>query len=241
MGGTPTPLGTMANGSSKHSSDSDRGGVYLAITAVIQAICVLGLVLYILRRDWENVVLTACVIVLTLVPAILWRRYRILIPPEFQVVAAVFVFLSIFLGSVRGYYSYWWWDVVLHTSSGFLLGIVGFLCVFILNRTDRIPREMRPIFLCFFAVTFAVFLGVVWEIFEFACDRIAPGMDMQSAKSGVRDTMHDLIVDTLGAIVVAVMGWAYLKSGRFSFLADGVKHFLEKNPRLFRGSRKNPG
>jgi hypothetical protein len=221
------------------SDDSDRGGVYLAITAVIQAICVLGLVLYVLRRDWENVFLTASVIVLTLVPAILWRRYRILIPPEFQVVSALFVFLSIFLGSVRGYYDYWWWDVVLHTSSGFLLGIVGFLCVFLLNRTDRIPREMRPIFLCLFAVTFAVTLGVVWEIFEFACDRIAPGMDMQgAAETGVRDTMHDLIVDTLGAIVVAAMGWAYLRSGRFSFLADGIKGFVEKNPKLFRRAQR---
>jgi hypothetical protein len=221
------------------ASNDDRGGVYVAITAIIQAICVIGLVLYALRRDWENVVLTAVVVILTLVPTILWRRYRILIPPEFQVVAALFVFLSIFLGSVRGYYDYWWWDVVLHTSSGFLLGIIGFLCVFLLNRTDRIPRDIRPIFLCLFAVTFAVTLGVVWEIFEFACDRIAPSMDMQGAKeTGVRDTMHDLIVDTMGAIVVAAMGWAYLRSGRFSFLADGIKHFLEKNPRLFRrGSR----
>lgn len=222
------------------SGDDKRGGVYLAITAVLQAICIVGLVLYVLRRDWENVVLTAIVVLLTLAPAILWRRYRILIPPEFQLVATVFVFLSIFLGSVRGYYDYWWWDVVLHTSSGFLLGIVGFLSVFLLNRTDRIPREMRPIFVCFFAVTFAVFLGVVWEIFEFACDVAWPSMDMQSADSGVRDTMSDLIVDTLGAVIVAAMGWAYLRSGRFSFLADGIRQFLDKNPRLFSRGRITP-
>ncbi|HEV2295560.1 MAG TPA: hypothetical protein VGR35_17055 [Tepidisphaeraceae bacterium] len=221
------------------SEDHDRGGLYLTITGIIQTICIVGLVLYVLRRDWENAFLTAVVVLLTLMPALLWRRYRILIPPEFQLVATVFVFLSIFLGSVRGYYDYWWWDVVLHTSSGFLLGIVGFLSVFLLNRTDRIPREMRPIFVCFFAVTFAVFLGVVWEIFEFACDRIWPSMDMQSQDTGVRDTMYDLIVDTLGAIVVAAMGWAYLRSGRFSFLADGIKHFLEKNPRLFSRAQRD--
>src|SRR5688572_24880802 len=65
---------------------------------------------------------------------------------------------------------------------------------------------MRPEFLCFFAVTFAVFLGVLWEIFEFAVDKIAPIVNMQSGETGVADTMHDLIVDTLGAIVVALMG-----------------------------------
>jgi hypothetical protein len=234
---------TRVHADARARDDGTRDRVYLAITAVIQTICVIGLILYVLRRDWENVVLTAIVVLLTLAPALLYRRYGILVPPEFQLVSALFVFLSIFLGSVRGYYSFWWWDVVLHTSSGFLLGIVGFLCVFLLNRTDRIPREMRPVFVCFFAVTFAVTLGVVWEIFEFACDRIAPGMDMQGAKeTGVRDTMHDLIVDTLGAIVVAAMGWAYLRSGRYSFLADGIRRFVAKNPKLFRrGAREREG
>ena len=143
---------------------------------------------------------------------------------------------------MRGYYSkFWWWDIALHSSSGFILGIAGFVTLFLLNRTNRIPQGMRPIFICFFGVTFAVFLGVVWEIFEYACDVIAPkiGMksNMQSTESGVRDTMQDLIVDTLGAVVVAVMGWVYLRSGRFSFLADGVKKFLARNPKLFKKKR----
>jgi hypothetical protein len=91
---------------------------------------------------------------------------------------------------------------------------------------------MRPGFLCFFAVTFAVFLGVLWEIFEFAVDRVAPGVNMQSNETGVRDTMWDLIVDTIGAAIVAAMGWMYLKTGRYSFIADGVRAFVNRNPQL---------
>ncbi|MEA2735356.1 MAG: hypothetical protein QOE14_1807, partial [Humisphaera sp.] len=119
-----------------------------------------------------------------------------------------------------------------------ILGIAGFVTLFLLNRTNHIPQGMRPGFICFFGVTFAVFLGVVWEVFEYACDRFAPliGMtsNMQSTESGVRDTMQDLMVDTAGAVVVAFMGWAYLRSGKYSFLADGVKKFLARNPKLFR-------
>jgi hypothetical protein len=44
--------------------------------------------------------------------------------------------------------------------------------------------------------------------------------------------MKDLIVDTIGAMVVALMGYAYLKTGRYSFIGDGVRGFLHKNPRL---------
>lgn len=231
------------------SSDSSAGrpesqerSLYLTLTFLIQSLLAVGLVVFIIRHDWENIFLTLLVIGLTLAPAFLDRQYRIVIPPEFQLISAAFVFLSLFLGSASDfYYKYWWWDVVLHTSSGFLLGIVGFIFLFVLNRTNRIPRDMRPGFICFFAVTFSVFLGVMWEIVEFIVDRFTTA-NMQSQETGVVDTMQDLIVDTLGAVIVAMMGMAYAKSGRYSFVADGVRKFIDRNPKLFRrlGDQKDP-
>lgn len=214
---------------------SERINIYAIMTLVIQAMVGIGLVVFLYRRDWENVFLTVLVLLLTLAPAFLLRRYHIYTPPEFQLISAAFVFLSLFLGSARDYYyHYWWWDIVLHTSSGFLLGIVGFLTLFLLNQTDRLPDGIRPAFLCFFGVTFAVFLGVLWEIFEFVIDLVMPSQNMQSRETGVADTMVDLIVDTLGAVIVGVMGWIYTRTGRYSFIADGVRKFIRKNPRLFR-------
>ena len=213
--------------------------LYLALTYFLQALLAVGLVLFLLRRNWENVFLTAVVILLTLVPAFLTRRYRVVVPPEFQLVAATFVFLSLFLGSAMDfYYRFWWWDIVLHTASGFLLGIIGFVALFVLNQTDQVRPAMKPRFICFFGVTFAVTLGVAWEIFEFVADRIRPEFNMQSNETGVRDTMVDLIVDTIGAVVVAFMGYAYLKTGRYSFIADGVLKFVKKNPRLLGRGRR---
>jgi hypothetical protein len=168
-------------------SAPENRNIYLTLTLAIQALLAVGLVLFVLRRDWENVFLTISVIALTLAPALLDRRYRIVVPPEFQLISAAFVFLSLFLGSAGDfYYKYWWWDAVLHTGSGFLLGIVGLLALFVLNRTNRIPRDMRPAFICFFAVTFAVFVGVLWEIFEFIVDRFTTA-NMQSQETGVVD------------------------------------------------------
>jgi hypothetical protein len=213
----------------------EEQGTYAVLTLLIQALVVVGLILFLIRRDWENVFLTLLVLLLTLVPAFLLRRYRVYIPPEFQLVSAAFVFLSLFLGSaVDLYYHFWWWDIVLHTGSGFLLGIIGFLALFLLNQSDRLPEGIRPAFLCFFGLTFAVFLGVLWEIFEFAIDMIVPGANMLSWETGAGDTIVDLIVDTVGAVIVAMMGWAYIKTGRYSFIADGVRKFIRKNPRLFR-------
>jgi len=206
----------------------------LTVTYAIQALSAVGFVLFALRRNWENAFLTASVIALTLLPALLSCRYHIVIPPEFQVISAAFVFLSLFLESAADYYyRYWWSDIVMHRGSGFLLGVVGFNAMILLNQTDRIPRGMKPGFLCFFAVTFAAFHGV-WEVFEFIVDQIAPAVNMQSNETGVRDTMHDLIVDTLGAVIVAVMGWVYLRTGCYSFIADGVRSFIQRNSHLIR-------
>ena len=218
----------------EHAHPDDNGQVYIRWTLAIQSVLAVGLVLFVLRRDWENVFLTTIVIGLTMLPAFVSRRYRVYIPPEFQLIAAIFVFLSLFLGSARDfYYRYWWWDMVLHTGSGFLLGVIGWITLFLLNRTDRLPG-IRPGFMCFFAVTFAVFLGVVWEIFEFVVDRLFPAVNMQSNETGVVDTMHDLIVDMAGAVIVAMMGLAYARSGRYSFVVDAVRRFTRRNPRLFR-------
>jgi len=52
--------------------------------------------------------------------------------------------------------------------------------------------------------------------------------------SGLTDTMWDLIVDTAGAAVIAVLGYGYLKvSAGKSFLEQWIAAFLEANPRLF--------
>lgn len=207
--------------------------IYLSLTLILQLALAVGLGLFLKRRDWENVFLTVSVIALTLLPAILSRRGRIVIPPEFQFISAFFVFLSLFLGSATDfYYKYWWWDLVLHTGSGFLLGIVGFIAAFALNRSEQLPKGIRPIFVCIFAVNFAVTLGVLWEIFEFAVDRFTTA-NMQSQETGVVDTMKDLIVDTIGAVIVAAMGWAWYHTGRYSFIADAVGGFMKNNPALF--------
>jgi hypothetical protein len=176
------------------------------------------------------------VIGLVVFPELLLRRYRVHVPPEFQLVAAGFVFLSLFLGSATDfYYRFWWWDMALHTTSGFLLGIVGWIVLFLLLQTDRLPRGIGAGLVCVFGITFAVTLGVLWEVFEFAVDTLWPHVNMMSNETGVADTMHDLIVNFVGAVVVGLMGWAYSRSGRFSYLVEAVRAFMRRNPRLFRG------
>lgn len=219
--------------------DKSKRAIHQRLTVVLQLILVVGLVAEIWTQKWFAVFITSGIIGITFVPLLLAKRLHVFIPPEFGLLSIAFVFASLFLGEVHGYYvRYWWWDIALHTSSGFLLGIIGFLLVHVLNEMESIDLHMKPGFVALFAFLFAVGIGALWEIFEFAMDSLF-GMNMQKPMlgdpSGLTDTMWDLIVDTLGALVISVLGYSYMKTaGNESFLEQWIDSFIRHNPRLFR-------
>lgn len=213
--------------------------IHRFVLVALQFIMGLGLAGALVEQQWLNALVVLAIMLLTLVPAALGRRLQVLdIPAEFEVLAVVFVFAALFLGEVRGYYArFWWWDIALHTTSGLLLGILGFLLVYVLNASARIDLHMRPRFVALFAFVFAVAVGALWEIFEFGMDRLF-GMNMQKPMfddpSGLTDTMWDLIVDTLGAAVISGLGWWFMHRQTRSFIQVWIRKFIARNPRLFR-------
>jgi uncharacterized membrane protein YjdF len=211
--------------------------VHRGTLAVLQVVMAAELVVLVREASWLNVVLVLTIMAVTLSPAALGRRFQVDIPPEFQLLAAGFVFATLFLGEMRSFYvRFWWWDIALHATSGLLLGILGFLLVYVLNESERVDLHMQPRFVALFAFVFAVAVGALWEIFEFSMDQVF-GLDMQKPMlgdpSGLTDTMWDLVVDTLGAAVIALFGGWYMSRGRRSFIEEWIQRFIELNPRLF--------
>ncbi|MCC6660325.1 MAG: hypothetical protein IT437_05515 [Phycisphaerales bacterium] len=198
----------------------------------------LGLGLSVYERQWQNTATIGGILLLCALPMLVLRRLEVFIPPEFELLAIGFTFAALFLGEMTDFYGrFWWWDIALHTTSGVLLGILGFLLVHVLNAAPRLDLHMRPGFVAFFAFCFALAVGALWEIFEFAMDQLA-GMNMQKAflddPSGLTDTMWDLIVDALGAAAIALLGYHYTKRGTQSFVERWIHRFIAANPRLFR-------
>lgn len=211
--------------------------VHRVIFTVLQVVLAVELVITLVEGQWLNAFLIVTILAVALAPRVLRRWALVDIPAEFQVLAVVFVFSALFLGEVRSYYErIWWWDIGLHASSGLLLGIVGFLLVYVLNESEEIALHMRPRFVALFAVAFAVAVGALWEIFEFAADRnLGTTMQkpMRGDASGLTDTMWDLVVDTLGALAIGGVGWWYMKHRRRSFVEVWIHRFIERNPSLF--------
>jgi uncharacterized membrane protein YjdF len=188
---------------------------------------------------WLHAFLVLAILTVTLVPELIRRSIGVEIPSEVQLAIVLFVFASIFLGEVRDYYErIWWWDLALHASAGFLLGLLGFLVVHVLNESSRVAIQMRPSFVALFAFFFSVAIGAIWEVFEFSMDQLF-GLNMQKPMagdpSGLTDTMWDLIVDTVGAGLVALAGWRYLKASRRRYVDTWVGRFIRRNRHLISG------
>lgn len=179
------------------------------------------------QTNWLTAFLALGILLLTFLPALIRRRLHVYLPVEIDLVTVLFLFASLFLGEIRAYYvRFWWWDIVLHTSAGFLMGLLGFILVYVLNREQRTKLTMTPVFVGLFSFAFGMTIGVVWEILEFAMDTTF-GTNMQ--KSGLPDTMGDLIVNTIGAFVVSVLGYFYMRRGDGLLFDRMVRRFLVRN------------
>ncbi len=228
----------------KHAQVHPSDPTSRRVTFALQAIIALGLIVEIYEAQWMNVAAVSGILLLTIFLRRLGRLLEIFIPPEFELLTIAFIFAAIFLGETRDFYErFWWWDIALHTTSGGLLGIFGFLLVYVLNANPRIDLDMRPGFVAFFAFCFSVSVGALWEIFEFGMDQLF-GLNMQKPMlgdpSGLTDTMWDLIVDTLGALVIAVTGYYYMRRGMKSIVSGWIQSFIVGNPKLFARQTHQP-
>lgn len=148
-------------------------------------------------------------------------KFQVQVPNIIQIMYLVFLFLSIFLGEVSNfYYHVPVWDRILHFFSAGMLGSVGFFLVDIWIGLDKKQVQISPGIVSFFAFCFAMTAGAIWEIYEYASDGLI-GTNMQKyisyeqevlvGREVLFDTMGDLLVNTLGALVAVLIGYIYLR------------------------------
>lgn len=209
--------------------------IQLYATWFLRITLIIAIIISIINKRPSIIFITSLILLLTFLPDFIEKKSIIHFPIEFEFVIILFIYASIFLGEVNKFYDiFWWWDIALHTISGLAIGFAGFMILFTLYNKRKI--ESSAFIIAFFSFMFAIGIGTIWEIFEFSMDQIFK-LNMQ--KSGLVDTMSDLIVDSIGALVTSFIGYQYIKGDKNPIFKRLIKKFIIINPKLYNKHKKN--
>ena len=150
-------------------------------------------------------------------PIVIDRKWKLNLPPVSYLLFYVFLFCAVLLGEILSfYYLIGQWDMMLHFFSGVMLGLGGFAAAHLLAR----KHPISPLFAACFALCFSLSLGAVWEIYEYLMDGLLR-MNMQkfaddqllpfTGRRALSDTMEDLLVDAVSALITATGGFLILR------------------------------
>ena len=103
------------------------------------------------------------------------------------------------------YAAAWWFDRVLHAAT--LFAMTFWLALLVCAPVFQRGRTMIAAVL---VTSLGVAIGAWWEVAEWAFDLLSPG----DVIKGKNDTVIDIIMDTLGAVLAAALAPHYLRPDR---------------------------
>lgn len=177
--------------------------------------CINGLVL-ILSANWGKGLALIGSGLLTFIPEVYTWLSKQKIPICARMWYVIFIVACQWLGTyLRFYDKFFWWDILLHFSSGFLLGYIGILFVLCLDKKGVLMMQKAYSIIAIFAFGIAVGGAICWEIVEFSSDKL---LGTFTQLGSLDDTMADLIYGTLSALIFSAYTYYVLKKEKMSYV-----------------------
>lgn len=179
------------------------------ITNVVRELIVILIVFMAYKRSYKNVGILALTMCLTFYEGFFNKILKIKLSEKLKISFILFIAGAQIFGTVLEFYhKFFWWDTMLHFTSGIIAYFVGETVINGLNEKTTKANISKTIIIAF-SIFFALASGVAWEIFEFVTD-ITLGQNMQiteglSGRNAVMDTMVDLISLTLGTVIICII------------------------------------
>ena len=203
-----------------------QGGLVRLLQAMMVAL--LGSGLYV--GDASIMTNATIGLLVTQLPAVLERRYEI----TMNVGLVLWITLAMSLHALGTvplpgldfeslYGSTWWWDHMTHAlSSSLVVGSAYAITRALQEHTEHL--HMGPRFTLVYLLIFVMAFGVFWELIEFyvAIGAQVLGIPRVLTQYGLDDTVLDLIYNSIGGLLVAFFGTAYLTG-----VSDQIRDRLE--------------
>ncbi|WP_339106304.1 hypothetical protein [Haloterrigena salinisoli] len=201
-----TPAESAVLSERLHVSTARQRQVALTMQIILSLVLVYG----IWTQQLSLFINATVALAITFIPAVLGRDYGIPIEPGLALWITSAVFLHA-LGSIGFYGIIPSWDTLTHTLSATVVAAAGYTTLRAIHlHATAIHLPSWAMFI--FTLVFVLAMGVIWELLEFFTDQGALlfGLDPVLAQHGINDTISDLLFNTVGALLVATWGTAYL-------------------------------
>ncbi len=174
-------------------------------------------------------------VVVALVPAILGQMIGLPKDGPVQRTALLYVLFVYVIGMIfNGYSRIPLYDKLMHTVTGVLFGLCGLIVFYLLKPQRRVERaEFWQAAL--FAAGFAAMIAIGWEIVEYLLNLLLHNDPQHVLDTGVDDTMWDMMVCMLGAVLFWVPMHRYYTTGRTGVLMDVFDSFRQSSLHPKRG------
>ena len=177
--------------------DKTRRGILIAIQLLLFIYAILVGVRCLVDPDYNKYGGFLAGMLLPFLPNLIDRTFKCHIPFRIELLYYIFLFIALDMGICMDLYKTTpFFDKAVHFGSGILSALVGYYAL-IYFKAWHTPRLFKALFIMFFSIS----IGVLWEFFEFACDKFLGQSMQQLVSTGVDDTMFDLLAATVGAAI----------------------------------------
>ncbi len=178
------------------------------------------------RGQWALAISGTLALLLCMLPAFISRRYDVALPLALDILITLALLIHIGGEVTRAYFILPHYDTIAHFTSGALVAFMAFIVIYVLDQYwDGLTMDLYV--MVFFVIITAMAMGVVWEFMEWTSDLYLGTW----AQRGNQDTMGDLFLDTLAAIIVAVGGVLLVKRGEMGKMTNGLGKFVDSKAR----------
>lgn len=154
------------------------------------------------ERDLYKILIIISIIPVMLLPFLANKLFKLNIDPEIELVYLLFIFFAYFLGTILNLYDkIIIYDKIIHGLSGVIASILSIIILVKSKCYDKNPIWMNVLFII--GITLSV--AALWEIFEFTNDKLFNKDAQKVLKTGVDDTMLDIIIAFIFSIIFSVI------------------------------------
>ena len=229
--------------------DKKTFAVYVVLRLIVIAVAVLQF----FNGNYANAALCLFTLVLFLLPAFVESNFGVRVPSTLEIIVLLFIFAAEILGELGDFYvKFTFWDTMLHTLNGFrserfdvhlspvfvalvsfcfsmTIGVLweffefGMDCIFLTDmQKDTVVNVISSVSLNPDGVNKAV---IIRDITDTAVNGQSLGLGGY-LDIGLIDTMKDLLVNFIGAVVFSIFGYFYTKhegKSRGAKVVEGLK------------------